>query len=68
MLQRCETASAAQRVAEDEARSLQHDKERLAADVARVSAELESTRQTMGAELAQMAVVRTRLLGAAAGG
>ncbi|EFN50818.1 hypothetical protein CHLNCDRAFT_59403 [Chlorella variabilis] len=54
--ERCETASAAQRVAEDEARSLQHDKERLAADVARVSAELESTRQTMGAELAQMAV------------
>ena len=56
-VQRCEAASAVQRASEDEARVLRLDRERLAADVARVSDELESVRRSKEAELAQAAVV-----------
>jgi hypothetical protein len=52
-MQRCEAAAAGQRAAEDAVRSLQHSNDRLSADTARLRAELESTRQSMAAELAQ---------------
>ena len=60
-MQRCEIAAAGQRAAEEEARVLRHDGERLAADVARVSAELESARLVAAGDLAQAQEVRCLL-------
>jgi hypothetical protein len=60
--QRCEAAAAGQRAAEDAVRSLQHSNDRLSADTARLRAELESTRQSMAAELAQAHSVRMALV------